>query len=106
MLYNRSDLRHRFYWWNNAAVQVWDDSRIFYPMRFTASHGFRDIDTWPVNSAGRDISVISNQLDGPVSRFAHGSREPFMGVYHPKTQAGTVHFAQPAEVPAKKIWSW
>ena len=23
-LYNRSDYRHRFYWWTNAAVQVWD----------------------------------------------------------------------------------
>ena len=21
-LYNRSDVRHRFYWWNNAAVRV------------------------------------------------------------------------------------
>ena len=38
-LYNRSDTRHRFYWWNNAAVRVWDDSRILYPMEFTASHG-------------------------------------------------------------------
>src|SRR5256885_13096793 len=34
-LNNRSDVRHRFYWWNNAGIQVWDDSRIQYPMRFT-----------------------------------------------------------------------
>ena len=27
-LYNRSDTRHRFYWWTNAGVQVWDDSKI------------------------------------------------------------------------------
>jgi len=38
-LNNRSDVRHRFYWWNNAGVQVWDDSRIQYPMRFAATHG-------------------------------------------------------------------
>ena len=38
-LYNRSDVRHRFYWWNNAGVEVWDDSRIQYPMHFAASHG-------------------------------------------------------------------
>ena len=42
---NRSDVRHRFYWWNNAAVQVWDDSRICYPMRWTASHGFTEVTT-------------------------------------------------------------
>ena len=49
-LYNRSDLRHRFYWWTNAAVEAWDDSRLVYPMEFTASHGFTQVDTWPVDS--------------------------------------------------------
>ena len=58
-LSNRSDLRHRFYWWSNAGVQVWDDSRIPYPMQFTATHGFKDIDTWPVDSSGKDLSLIS-----------------------------------------------
>jgi len=27
-LRNRSDVRHRFYWWNNAAVRVSDDSKM------------------------------------------------------------------------------
>ena len=105
-LNNRSDVRHRFYWWNNAGVEVKDDSRIYYPMRFTASHGFTDVDTWPVDAAGKDLSVIRNQTDGPVSRFVYGSREPFMGVWRPDTNTGTVHFAEYAELPAKKIWSW
>ncbi len=105
-LSNRSDVRHRFYWWNNAAVQVWDNSRIEYPMRFAAAHGFAEVQTWPVDSHGRDLSIIKNQTDGPVSLFVHGSRENFMGVWHPKTNTGTVHFADYAEVPAKKIWSW
>ena len=34
-------------------VRVWDDSRIEYPMRFTASHGFREVDTWPVEPRRR-----------------------------------------------------
>ncbi|MGD0362109.1 MAG: DUF5107 domain-containing protein [Bryobacteraceae bacterium] len=105
-LNNRSDVRHRFYWWNNAGVEVKDDSRIYYPMRFTASHGFTDVDTWPVDSTGKDLSVIRNQTDGPVSRFVYGSREPFMGVWRPDTNSGTVHYAGYAELPAKKIWSW
>ncbi len=105
-LNNRSDVRHRFYWWNNAAVEVKDDSRICYPMRFTASHGFTDVDTWPVDSTGKDLSVIRNQTAGPVSRFVHGSREPFMGVWRPDTNTGTVHYAEYAALPAKKIWSW
>ncbi len=105
-LYNRSDTRHRFYWWTNAGVQVWDDSRILYPMEFTAAHGFADIDTWPVNSAGVDQSIVGNQKYGPVSRFSYGSREPYMAVYHPHTDSGIVHYSSPLDLPAKKIWSW
>jgi len=105
-LNNRSDVRHRFYWWNNAGVQVWDDSRIQYPMRFAASHGFRDIQPWPIEPDGNDLTIIKNHTKGPVSLFVHGSREPFMGVWNPHTNTGTVHYADYAELPAKKIWSW
>ena len=105
-LYNRSDLRHRFYWWTNAGVRVTDESRILYPMRFTASHGFHDVDTWPVDSRGTDNSVVGNHVYGPVSRFSHGSREGYMAVYHPPTASGVVHYSSPTDLPAKKIWSW
>lgn len=105
-LNNRSDVRHRFYWWNNAGIQVWDDSRIQYPMRFTASHGFRDVEPWPVEADGTDLSIVKNQTKGPVSLFVHGSREPFMGVWNPHTNTGVVHYAEYAQLPAKKIWSW
>jgi tetratricopeptide (TPR) repeat protein len=105
-LSNRSDVRHRFYCWNNAAVEVWDDSHIQYPMRFAAAHGFAEVQKWPVDSTGKDLSVIKNQTDGPVSLFVHGSRENFFGVWNPHTNMGTAHFADYAELPAKKIWSW
>ena len=105
-LYNRSDVRHRYYWWNNAAVQVWDDSRIDYPMRFVASHGFTDVYRWPVDPEGKDLSLLKNQTDGPVSFFVHGSHEPFMAIWNPHTQTGTAHFAEYRDLPAKKIWTW
>jgi len=105
-LSNRSDVRHRFYWWSNAGVEIWDDSRIDYPMRFAAAHGFVEVQRWPVDEQGKDLSIIKNQTDGPVSVFVHGSRENFMGVWHPHTNAGTVHFSEYEQLPAKKIWSW
>jgi tetratricopeptide (TPR) repeat protein len=105
-LYNRSDVRHRYYWWNNAGIQVWDDSQVEYPMHFVAAHGFADIEPWPVDAQGKDLSVVKNQTDGPVSFFAHGSREPFMGIWNPQTQTGTVHYAEYRDLPGKKIWSW
>ncbi len=105
-LYNRSDLRHRYYYWNNAGVEITNDDKIEYPMRFSASHGFTYVDTWPVNHEGKDMSIIRNQTSGPVSQFVHGSREPFMGVWHTHTQTGIVHYADYADLPGKKIWSW
>lgn len=105
-LYNRSDVRRRYYWWNNAAAEVGDDSRLCYPMRYSASHGFTFVDTWPVNHEGRDISLIKNHTSGPVSQFVHGSREPFMGVWHPRWNSGVVHYASYADLPGKKVWSF
>jgi len=105
-LYNGSDVRHRYYWWNNAAVQVWDDSHLVYPTELMATHGFTRIEPWPVDDKGRDLSIIRNQTDGPVSLFTYGTREGFVGVYHPHTRSGTVHVADPAELPTHKVWSW
>jgi hypothetical protein len=105
-LYNRSDVRHRFYWWTTAAVRAQGDSEILYPMELTAAHHFADIDTWPVDSSGTDLSRPRNHTKGWVSRFAYGSREPFMGVYNPATESGMVHIADHHDLPGKKIWSW
>ena len=104
-LYNPSDVRHRYYWWNNAAVQVWEDSHLAYPTEVMATHGFTSIEPWPIDRQGRDLSVIRNQTDGPVSLFTHRTREGFVGVYHPHTNSGTAHVASP-DLPAHKVWSW
>jgi tetratricopeptide (TPR) repeat protein len=104
-LSNRSDVRHHFFWWNNAGVEVWNDSRICYPMQFTIEDGAANIDTWPVNSKGKDLSLIANQ-GTTFEVFAYGSSEPFMGVYSPHTDSGVVHWADPKTVPAKKFFSW
>jgi tetratricopeptide (TPR) repeat protein len=105
-LYNPSSTRHRFYWWTNAGVQVWDDSRLYYPQEFSVFHGFTDLDTWPVDRTGTDLSVVGNHKFGPVSRFSYASNEPYMAVYHPKTNAGVVHYAARIDLPSKKVFSW
>ncbi len=105
-LYNRSNTRHRYYWWTNAAVEVTDESWVLYPMRTTASHGFTDLDSWPVDRRGTDNSRVGNHLFGPVSRFSHASREAFMAVYHPALESGVMHYSAPDHLPSKKIWSW
>jgi tetratricopeptide (TPR) repeat protein len=105
-LYNSSDVRHRYYWWTNAGVQVWEDSHLVYPTELMATHGFTSVEPWPIDRNGRDMSIIRNQVDGPVSLFTYKTREPFVGVYHPHTNSGTVTVADPAELPVHKVWSW
>lgn len=105
-LYNPGGERHRFYWWTNAGVQVWDDSRLYYPQEFSVFHGFTDLDTWPVDRTGVDLSIVGNHKFGPVSRFSYASNEPYMGIYHPKTNAGVVHYSTRDDLPAKKVFSW
>jgi tetratricopeptide (TPR) repeat protein len=105
-LYNPGRARHRFYWWTNAGVQVWDDSRLYYPQEFSVFHGFTDVDTWPVDRTGVDLSVVGNHKFGPVSRFSFASNEPYMAVYHPKTDAGVVHYSSRTDLPSKKVFSW
>ena len=105
-LYNRSDVRHRYYWWNNAGsrgVGRFADRVSDAVCGLARVHRGAALAGW---TGRRDLSVIKNQQDGPVSFFVHGSREPFMGIWNPQTQTGTVHYAEYSELPAKKIWSW
>jgi tetratricopeptide (TPR) repeat protein len=104
-LSNYSDARHHFFWWNNTGIEVWNDSRIYYPMQFTVDNGSPTIDTWPVNLAGKNLSLVSTKT-GDFEVFAYGSSEPFMGVYSPRTDSGVVHWADLAAVPSKKLFSW
>jgi hypothetical protein len=46
---------------NKADVEVWNDSRIYYPMPFTITDDAADIDTRLPNSKGKDLSMVGNQ---------------------------------------------
>ena len=41
-----------------------------------------------------------------MSLFTYGTRESFIGVWHPSTRFGTVHVASTSELPTSKVWSW
>jgi tetratricopeptide (TPR) repeat protein len=104
-LENPTAVRQRYYWWTNAGVTLGDDTRFVLPTRLIAGHGRAQIDTWPVGASGIDRSVPAN-FPTSVGWFAHETREPFLAVYHTRSQTGTLHYADPGEVPGKKIWAW
>jgi hypothetical protein len=103
-LYNPASVRKPYLWWSNAEVE-WDDPGIRYvfPATLMLSHDRKTLETWPVNSAGVDMSQVAND---PVEStwFAYQTREPFMAVYKPASKTGVAHYADARVVTGKKIW--
>jgi len=103
-LYNPGPVRQPYQWWSNAAMRLPGQGLQFtYPMWVTAPHGAGVLEPWPVDLAGVDRSRSANYPDD-LGVFAYGSREPFFAGYNPQSRAGVAHWADPAEVPGKKIW--
>ncbi len=102
-LYNPTPVRHAYYWWNNAGVE-WDDPgiRYIFPTKLVAQHDNIELDTWPVNTKGKDASLVDNAAQ-QVAWFAYLCREPFMGIYKPKSRTGVAHFADPFTVAGKML---
>jgi tetratricopeptide (TPR) repeat protein len=104
-LENPTAVRRRYSWWTNAGVTLNDDTQFVLPTRLVANHGRTQIDTWPVAASGLDRSHPAG-FPSSAGWFAYESREPFLAVFHPRTHTGTLHYADPAEMPCKKIWAW
>lgn len=105
-LYNPGAVRRPYQWWTNAAIRLPDRGLQFiYPMRVTAPHGAGVLDTWPVDAARVDRTRTANYA-GQLGLFGYGSREPFFAEYNPQSRTGVAHWADPLEVPGKKLWVW
>jgi tetratricopeptide (TPR) repeat protein len=104
-LSNPSAARHRYYWWNNAEVQVEDAATNVVMPTNVISNPSKGLDTWPTSAVGSDFAAYGGQKDQTIA-FAYGSKEPFFGVYHPHSKTGVAHYADAAVVPGKKMWNW
>lgn len=103
-LYNPGFARQPYQWWSNAAMRLPEEGLQFtYPMWVTAPHGAGVLEPWPVDIHGVDLSHSANYPEN-LGVFAYGSREPFFAGYNPHSRTGVAHWADPAEVPGKKIW--
>ena len=104
--YNRSDVRHRFYWWTNAAVEVGDDSRLIYP---DALHGHPRLHARGY-LAGRRRGPRPQrhpQPDAPArcrcSPTAAASRS-WASITRARRRRGALRL--PGDLPTNKVWSW
>ena len=113
---NRTELRHPFLWWENAAVSVNPDYRLFFPHDVDhVVHHYRSCSAaWPIASGnyggcdfgeGTDISRIWNAPHA-TSYFAAPSRFDFFGGYDEGRDAGVLHVADHHIAPGKKMFTW
>lgn len=113
---NRTELRHPFLWWENAAVSVTDHLRLFFPHDVDhVVHHYRSCSaSWPVAKGnyggcdfgeGTDISLIVNAPHA-TSYFAAPSRFDFFGGYDEGIGAGVMHVADHHIAPGKKMFTW
>lgn len=104
LLCNRTAEHHRAYYWTNAAVHAWDDTRVTFPPTDHTFAGRRRAPyPWPIRD-GHDVSWYRN------TPYAHdyfcGNPGDFHGAYHYEHDSGTVHTASRYASPGAKFWTW
>ncbi len=115
-VYNRTPVRHSFLWWENAAVPVDEQYRLFFPpdVRYVQFHYRKNVTTYPVASGvyngirmgeGTDISRHRNTRQ-PTSYFCAETRYDFFGGYDEGKRRGVVHVADRHTSIGKKMFTW
>ena len=95
-----------YYHWANSAVNASEDLMIVYPSAYSISHK-GTIESFPVDSAGRDLSIWKNQNFGADKSFhPAGFHCPFFSSYWAEKDFGMVHFCQRDEKLGRKFFTW
>lgn len=95
-----------YYSWANSAVETSDDLVLVFPAHNAIGHG-GEIETYPINEQGADISKLSNQYYGADKSYHMvGSHKPFFGTYYPSANWGALHMSMRDEKVGRKYFTW
>jgi tetratricopeptide (TPR) repeat protein len=104
VLYNPTLTHNNGYFWANAAVHAWDDTRvIFPPTDYIFSFKRANPRPWPILD-GTDRSWYKNTAS-PFDYFC-GTPGDYNGAYNVEHDCGTVHCGVWHESLGKKFWTW
>lgn len=116
-LCNRTETRRSFLWWENAAVPVNENYRLFFPKDVTYAnfHYLKSRTAFPIADAcvyngipiadSTDLSYHRNTRDA-TSYFSAASKYDFFGGYDEGRGCGVVHIADHHIAPGKKMFTW
>ncbi|MCD6516375.1 MAG: DUF5107 domain-containing protein [Candidatus Aminicenantes bacterium] len=106
--YNPSSFNQSYYAWSNAAVKAGDDLQYIFPGNYHIAHNYSEpLESWPVDSTGRDLSWYkNNDFGGSKSYFTVGEYEEYFGGYWHDDAFGFGHWALYDDMPGHKVWIW
>jgi len=104
VLFNRTLTPNRAYYWSNAAVHAWPDTRVVFPPTDHTFAGMRrNPQPWPIKQ-GKDVSWYRNTPS--AYDFFCGTPGDYHGAYNVERDCGTVHTAPANESLGQKFWTW
>lgn len=115
-VFNRTQNRRSFLWWENAAVPVNESYELFFPpdVHFVQFHYRKNVTSFPIAKGvyngirmgdGKDIRMHRNTRQ-PTSYFCAASHYDFFGGYDNGKQAGVVHIGDHNVSIGKKMFTW
>ena len=103
---NHSTSATSLYHWMNAAADVADDLRYYFPGTNHIDHS-GNLYQWPVNQEGRDISLYpDNDFGSDHSYHILGTYTDWFAGYYEKSDYGFGHWTLHPLKVGKKIWIW
>lgn len=108
-LYNRSDVKKRFYFWTNCAVSAHEQWKWILPASAVRNwegdlSEARETLSFPL--AGESDLSLYRSYNSPSSVFAHAFRGDFFGGYDLREDAGLLHVADWRDVCGRKLFTW
>ncbi len=109
-LFNRSELKKRYYFWTNCALSAHEDWKWILPAASVRNwegdlSEARATLPFPITDDGVDLSLYRS-YDCASSVFAHDFRGNFFGGYDLREDAGLLHVADWRDVRGRKLFTW
>ncbi len=103
---NPNSLGTSLYHWMNASADAAEDLHYYFPGTHQIDHS-GNIYQWPVNKAGRDISLYkNNDFGADHSYHVLGKYTDWFAGYYQERNYGFGHWSLYTLKPGKKIWMW
>lgn len=105
-IYNRTPHDSRYMYWCNCGFVLTEGSQYLFPDSAAAMHGAEErIFSWPI-WRHRDLSWYRNVPPEMLGLYMLDAREPWFGYYQHDRDFGLVHYADLADLPGRKHWTW